>query len=412
MHDPQPTTPSPPATSSPEQLRALAQLEQRLAESSEAVLVGPAGSGKTTLLRTLIDRLESSGRDVVLAAPTGKAAVRLAEATGRDASTLHRHIYRSVDDDRSDQLSFSNPRSATDRGGVLVVDEASMVGTKLYRDVMDHLADDSAVLWVGDAEQLEPVNDRWGPDLSQPTAALRTIHRQAAQNPILDYATAVREGRGAAWRLDWPNEDDRLCLRSGRLADIVDWAAAAYAEGRDATVITWTHRLREAINAGIRQRMGLQGPLAPGDRVLVRLNSGAVGLMNGERLVVEHVHPTELYDRAVCVLSVAGLDREVRVFNEHLNERGRGVWATRKRIGTRHWDRLRFLHLWHGQCLTVHSAQGSQWGEVAFVFDEALVQQARSEPVAARRLAYTAITRASERLVVFDARSRGAAGTP
>ncbi len=386
-----------------EQLQAIEAIEGRLATSTEAVLVGPAGSGKTTLLGVLLDRLEAGGRDVVLAAPTGKAAARLAEVTGREATTVHKRIYRSVDAD-DDHLHFAQPRSATDPGAVLVVDEASMVGTQLYRDVTDHMADGASALWVGDREQLEPVNDRWGPDLSQPTAALRTIHRQAAENPIVAYATAVREGRGAGWRRAWPNHDDRVQLRSGLGEAAMDWAATAAIEGRDAMVITWTHRLREVVIAGVRERMGLTDPLAVGDRVLVRMNSEAVGRMNGELLTVEHVHPTQMYDRDVFVLKVSGLSREVRVFAEHLNDRGRGIWATRKSIGARRWDRYRFLHLWHGQCLTVHSAQGSQWGDVAFVFGDALVGQARRDPEASRRLAYTAITRASERLTVFDVR--------
>jgi ATP-dependent exoDNAse (exonuclease V) alpha subunit len=102
------------------------------------------------------------------------------------------------------------------------------------------------------------------------------------------------------------------------------------------------------------------------------------------------------------VLKIAGLSREVRTFAEHLIDRGRGVWASRKRLSARRWDRYRFLHLWHGHCLTVHSAQGSQWEDVAFVFGPDLVRQARTDPDAARRLVYTAVTRASRRLVVFE----------
>lgn len=386
-----------------EQLDAIARVEARLAEAPEAVLVGPAGSGKTTLLRALLDRLQASGREVVLAAPTGKAAARLAQATGREATTLHRRIYRGVQaGERDDELLFSQPHAATGAGAVLIVDEASMVGTELYRDVMAHRAADSGVLWVGDREQLEPVEDRWGPNLAAPTAELATVHRHAAENPILAYATAVREGRGAAWRREWPNVDERLQLRAASLEAAVAWAGEAAAAGRDAITVTWTHHLREHVNAGVRARLGLTAPLAAGDRVLVRANSGPVGVMNGELLTVEHVHPTEMFDEPVFVLKVAGHAREVRVFARHLNDRGRGVWATRKRVGLRWWDRYRFLHLWYGHCLTVHSAQGSQWREVGFVYGPQLLRQARTDPDGVRRLVYTAVTRAAERLVVFQ----------
>jgi exodeoxyribonuclease-5 len=386
-----------------DQLDAVDRIERCLASSPEAVLVGPAGSGKTTLVRALLDRLAAAGRPVALAAPTGKAALRLAEATGLPATTLHRRLYRSVDDDEDgDGLRFSQPRSAAEPGAVLVVDEASMVGTRLYQDVTSTLAPGAAVLWVGDREQLEPIDDRWGPNLAEPTAALRTVHRQAADHPVLAYATAIREGRGAAWRRAWPNDDERVSLRAEPLEAAIDWTAAAARDGRDAATLTWTHQVREEINAGVRRRLGLTGPLAAGDRVVVRMNSESVGLVNGELLAVDHVHPTEMFGRPVLVLTLAGQSREVRVFTEHVDDRGRGVWATRKAIGPSRWDRYRFLHLWHGHCLTVHSAQGSQWPDVGFVYGPSLPRQARAEPDAARRLVYTAVTRASARLTVFE----------
>lgn len=359
----------------------------------EAVLTGPAGTGKTTLLRALI------GPQTRLGAPTGKAANRLTQVTGHKAETLHRLLYCGPDDDDGGNLYFSDPKPPCEPGETLIVDEASMVGTEIYDDIMRTLPSRARVIWVGDREQLEPVNDQWGPNFDSPDAELTQVHRQAAGNPIIGYATAIRQGRGNLWRSQWDHRDERVTIGHAQIRDAVGW----YMDGPpDVTLLTWTHRMRERLNGAIRDRMGLHDPICPGDRLVVKMNSQSIGVMNGEVVTVTSVRfRPDYWD-----VHTKEFREPVRVLRNHLNDRTRGIWDARKSIGRERWDEERYCHVWHGQCLTVHSSQGSQWDRVGWVFGDGLVRMAREEPDSARRLAYTAVTRAAESLRVFDTRRR------
>lgn len=373
----------------PEQEAALTAIR---AETREAVLVGPAGTGKTTCLREL------TGSRTVLAAPTGKAAVRLTQATGQPARTLHSLLYRGADDEGR-ELVFTDPQPPCEPGETLIVDEASMVGAQLYDDVMSVLPRSARVVWVGDREQLEPVRDTWGPDLARPTAELTEVHRQAAGNPIIQYATAIRQGAGGRWRSRWDADDERLRFWPGDVDQVVAWLAQRLQEGADATAITFTHRTRERINAGVRRALGHTADLiVPGDRLLCRMNDTGLGVANGEVFTAERVDRTR---RGWRIRFREGF--EAQVLEELLNTRGNEAYQLRRRMGRGRWGERSIIHVWHGFCLTVHSAQGSQWDEVAFARGPALLRMARSDRDAARRLAYTAVTRAAEKLVNFAA---------
>lgn len=394
----------------PEQERAASVVLERLsARERETVLVGPAGTGKTTLLRALIARARALRRQVVACTPTGKAALRLMQVTGYPAATIHRSIYTGADDgpedlehpERPRRLVFGSPRPPCEPGGVVIVDEGSMVGSELYADLLKALPARASLVVVADHEQLEPVNDRWGPDLLHPHAQLTEIHRQAADNPIIGYATAVRQSRGGEWRRGYAGGDGRLEFREGAsLEAVAAWAVEAFRAGEDATVLTWTHRVREALNGQIREGLGLHGRLVPGDRLVVRMNSYAVGLVNGEVVEVEAASPCSMLREAAWEVRFKGLREPVRVLDRHLNDRSQAVWTTKRRARDA-WDEERLVHAWHGFCLTIHSAQGSQWSKVGLVVDEAVRRLGRSEPEAARRMVYTGVTRAADQLVQF-----------
>jgi len=158
------------------------------------VLTGGPGTGKTTLLRGVVEILKRKKLDIQLAAPTGRAAKRLAEATGQEAKTIHR-LLEWKPEDRSFLRGPNLPLAAD----LLVIDEASMLDTQLAYQLLSAVKDDARVLFVGDVDQLPSVGPgRVLADLIDSglivVERLRDIYRQAARSQIVVNAHRVRDG--------------------------------------------------------------------------------------------------------------------------------------------------------------------------------------------------------------------------
>lgn len=158
------------------------------------IITGGPGTGKTTLLRSLLEILEAKHLRALLAAPTGRAAKRLSEATGREARTLHR-LLEYAPSEGGFQRTASRPLEAE----LVVVDEVSMVDISLMHHLLSALPTQTTLLLVGDADQLPSV----GPgnvlgDLivsgKIPVVRLETVFRQARQSLIVTNAHRVNQG--------------------------------------------------------------------------------------------------------------------------------------------------------------------------------------------------------------------------
>jgi ATP-dependent exoDNAse (exonuclease V) alpha subunit len=369
---------------------------------------GPAGSGKTTLMRTLIDDLEGKGRAVTLLAPTGKAAARLRDLTGRDTSTIHRAIYKRIIEKPDGNVEFRDPRSAAQAGAVVICDEASMIGQTLYRDLAGALPASAVLICVGDREQLPPVNDTWGADFGAPTALLTKVHRQAETSPIIRLATTIRHG--GDWRTIRP--EPGYVRRRSNVAGAAGWLATMRALGVDATLLTFSNRTRAELNRATRAARGHVGELVVGDVIVCTRNAHALGIANGETRTVDDFGYTVI-DRvaddgwemepwldAAAVSFVEG--GEALIFAEHLAD---GVppslWSrVRAEVDPRSAPRLMMAEF--GEALTVHKSQGSQWDNVGVVYDSMLAGMAQRDPELHRRILYTAATRAAKELTIFE----------
>ncbi|KAA3655677.1 MAG: ATP-dependent RecD-like DNA helicase [Chloroflexi bacterium] len=158
------------------------------------VLTGGPGTGKTTTLRALLDLLDGNGRNYVLASPTGRAAKRMAESTGREAKTVHRLLEYNPGEGFG--RNEDNPVDAD----MVVIDEASMLDLVLTNQLLKAVGPDSHLLFVGDVDQLPSVGA--GDVLRDLIASgvtavvrLKTIFRQAADSLIISNAHRINEGK-------------------------------------------------------------------------------------------------------------------------------------------------------------------------------------------------------------------------
>ncbi|MDF2568199.1 MAG: helicase, putative, RecD/TraA family, partial [Oscillospiraceae bacterium] len=161
------------------------------------ILTGGPGTGKTTTLNAIIELLEQQGNKVLIAAPTGRAAKRISEVTGKEAKTIHRLL--EVEFGEHDRINFSrNERNMLDCS-VVVVDEMSMIDTLLFDSLLRAMPLKCKLVMVGDSDQLPSVGaGNVLKDLIDsnciPTVQLTQIFRQAAQSLIVTNAHSIVRG--------------------------------------------------------------------------------------------------------------------------------------------------------------------------------------------------------------------------
>ncbi|KAK1548251.1 hypothetical protein Q3G72_028298 [Acer saccharum] len=168
---------------------------QNIVGQSLSILTGGPGCGKTTTTRVVVKLLQAMGRRVVLAAPTGRAAQRMAEVIGCEAKTLHRLLEWDVR-----QNAFSRNQERPLDADFVVVDETSMLDITLAADLFAAIAPRAQALLIGDPEQLPAIGA--GNVLSDmlacravPRAALREVFRQAKASQIIEAAHAINRGQ-------------------------------------------------------------------------------------------------------------------------------------------------------------------------------------------------------------------------
>jgi exodeoxyribonuclease V alpha subunit len=339
-------------------------------------------------MRALVDLLRDQKRSVRLCAPTGKAARRLGELTGAEASTIHRLLEYVPGE------GFSRgPEDPIPGLDMLIVDEASMLSVRLADALLGAVGPRTHVLLVGDVDQLAPVGPgRVLEDLIEsgavPTVRLTEIFRQAARSLIVRAAHAINAGEPPPTVAGEDGIRDFFFLEriaaADAFEDVCDIAVrrlpATYGldPAREILVLSPMHKGPlgiEAFNAELRRRLNADGapvpglPFRVGDRFVQRRNDHEHQLMNGETGVV-----------------VSGDDEEERV-TLHCDD-GR---VLRIPYGACHTLEL-------GYCLSIHRAQGSQNRAVVMVLS------ASHAVMLTRNLVYTGLTRAQELAVIVGDR--------
>lgn len=368
---------------SPQQAEALKKIKRWALDRSAPQVMrvfGYAGTGKTTMAKEIASAVSG---EVLFMTFTGKAALVLRKKGCEGASTIHSAIYKPQEDPYTGHTEFiRNPDSAVARAALVIVDEVSMVGEDIGRDLLSY---GTKVLVLGDPFQLPPIKGEGFFTSQTPDVMLTEIHRQAADNPIIRMSMEIRDGK----RLTFGSYGDSLVAKRADIEkdDLRQMVLAAdqLLCGRNATRQTFNRRVRE-----LRGIAGAPEAWMPtvGDRLVCLKNSSMKGLLNGGLWSVEKVD----VKRDKFAMRVASLDDPKSIIPVDVKTPFKFFQGLEKEMDWR--ERKHADEFCHGYALTVHKSQGSQWDNV-LLFDESSVFRENS----ARHL-YTGCTRAAERVTI------------
>ena len=376
--------------------------------SGVMVLTGGPGTGKTTVIRAVLSLFEDMGMKAVLAAPTGRAAKRMSESTGREASTVHRMLEMAYTEGR--EAIYNKNEKDPIEADVVIVDEASMLDILLTEALCRALKPGTRLLLIGDSDQLPSVgagnvlgdiirSDRFN------TVRLREIFRQASASLIITNAHCINQG-------DYPDLDvkdnDFFFMQRDTAEEIANTVCSlcvsrlprAYGEemrskiqviapSRKGTV--GTASLNETLQRGLnppspskKEHKFRDVVFREGDKVMQIKNNydiewekteitGEVhkgqGVFNGDIGIIEQIRPSEEsiiinFDGRITVYPFSDLEE-----------------------------------IEHAYAITVHKSQGSEYPVVIIPLYQ------NSPRLMTRNLLYTAVTRAREMVIIVGQRA-------
>ena len=367
-------------------------------ESGILVLTGGPGTGKTTTLNAIIKLFENRGLEPELAAPTGRAAKRMTELTGREAKTIHRLL--EVEWTDGDRQQFSRNEKNPLSSEVIIIDEASMIDALLFDNLLKALRLSCRIILVGDSDQLPSIGagnvlgDILASDMF-PSIRLNKVFRQASKSMIITNAHAIINGEPP----DFSNKNsDCFFLKRTSRADVSRTVTELVSERlpaaynfdpiRDIQVLcpsrlldTGTVNLNNMLQTVLNPDTGRKAQLSykgiyfrVGDKVMQTKNNYdlqykrdggeyGTGVFNGDVGYITDI------DKRGGIMTVRFDDRTVTYFSEDLSQ------------------------LEPAYAVTVHKSQGSEYDCVVLPLYDVPTR------LRYRNLLYTAVTRAKKLLV-------------
>jgi len=365
-------------------------------QSKILILTGGPGTGKTTTTLGIITAFRTAGAKILLAAPTGRAAKRLSEATGMEAKTIHRLL--EVKPPEGYQKNEENPLE----GDVLIVDECSMIDIMLMYNLLKAIPDRMTLILVGDVDQLPSVGA--GNVLRDiidsgrfPVARLTRIFRQAQQSRIIMNAHRINEGKTPDisngkntdfffMDMDKQAEKDGITdADSSVLGDIAaktivrlvktNLATYYHTEPKDIQVLT---PMQRGVVGAANLNLLLQNEINPDG---IGLRRGGVQYRNGDKVMqIRNNYDKEVFNGDIGTISYVDLD-----------ERTLTVDFDGKNVP---YDISELDELVLAYATTIHKSQGSEYPIVVMpvLMNHYVMLQ--------RNLIYTGITRAKKILVI------------
>lgn len=374
---------------------------QTALQNKVMLLTGGPGTGKTTIIKGIVasyarlhdlslnvDDYKEKAFPVRLAAPTGRAAKRMSEATGLPASTIHRLLGLNGREMPTD----INEREL--EGALLIVDEMSMVDTLLFKILVQAIPTSMHVVFVGDKDQLPSV----GPgqvfhDLLEfvelPKVELTNIHRQSADSTIIPLAHAIKEGQVPT------DLTTRLADRSfiachgnqvpGVVQQIIDLSQKRGYSEDDLQLLAPMYRGQAGIDRLNSLAQQAYNPPAQGKNELVVRDQ--IFRVGDKVLQLVNVPEKNIFNGDIGKITAVETGPKVGKRNESITVDFDGNEVSYSRM---EWNQLRLAY-----CISIHKSQGSQFKMVVL---PVVHQYSR---MLQRNLLYTAITRASDKLVLL-----------
>lgn len=356
------------------------------------VLTGGPGTGKTTVVRGMLEILEAQGLEILLGAPTGRAAKRMAEATGRKAMTVHRLLEAQGSGQQDGKTFFSRGEEEQLEADAIILDEVSMMDIVLMQHFLDAVPEGCHVILVGDVDQLPAV----GPgsvlkDILRsgviPSIALKEVFRQDEAGTIVLNAHAINGGRMPECSTQKDFRFLEIQDQAGTVDRIVELCAKTlpsmgFSPLSDVQVLSPMHRQDcgvDSLNRRLQAALNPKSPEKPefansvqilrlGDKVMQTKNNYTKQVFNGDIgfiVEMEEDHVT------------------VRFGEEQMVDYGR--------------NELMELHL--AYAMSVHKSQGSEYPVILLplVPGHHIMLQ--------RNLLYTAVTRAKKLVILLGTRA-------
>lgn len=376
-----------------DQLAAVDQCAALIREKSLVTrLFGYAGTGKTTIASTIVESAELDPARVIYAAPTGKAAAVLTRK-GCPAKTIHSLLYQPPEKVKGkrgrNEFRWTIDDAKTylaSRASLLVLDESSMIGTRLGTDIMSL---GIPVLAIGDPAQLQPVNDKQFFMGEEPDALLTRIERNSGD--VLALAQDIRL-HGVSAVSHYP---------SISLGHVGQTAALDYSQ-----IIVGKNRTRDSKNAKVRALAGFDSdePMVR-ERIICLRNNYGLGCLNGQQFTITEIGAADWHSQGMFTAYLkcdCGTEYEDRCpICGWRRNRLMPIWlkgfsghAGEKELGDMHYtEGNRAMMATYGYCITAHKSQGSEWPSV-LILNEAWGKERVN-------WLYTAVTRAEDSVAII-----------
>lgn len=368
--------------------------------SKVMLLTGGPGTGKTTIIKGVVEafaelheialdpnQYKEKAFPILLAAPTGRAAKRMSEATDLPASTIHRLLGLNG-------REMPTELNAKDlEGSLLIVDEMSMVDTLLFKVLVQSIPTSMNVIFVGDKDQLPSV----GPgqvfhDLLEftelPRIELKKIHRQAADSTIIPLAHDIREGKIPSDLTVKMADRSFIACHSrqvpGVVKQIIEMSQKRGYQADDLQILAPMYRGAAGVDRLNELSQSVYNSAAPnkqeiefrgqtfrvGDKVLQLVNSPENNVFNGDIGRITAIENSDTKGKRNATMTIDFDGNEVN-------------------YGRLEWSQIRLAY-----CISIHKSQGSQFKMVILPLVHEFGRMLQ------RNLLYTAITRAADKLIM------------